>query len=391
MRYSSRYGQKGNSSYNVAKTKGRKPLGETQNYQDKDDYETRSASTTASTASDDEQALGMSHTNNMQDCLPPPPPPPTSPVRFKTPLGKTKLTSGAALFVPQGLSEPVMPPAPIMMPGGPTPGKDALSGIIESTLGSEVWDLSMVDCIGAAGEWYTAVAITIPALTASMVHLATSQDTELVAAAQQATQSLAVQSLIHSLQNMSPHMVITPSEDTSRLSVEYCGADRDRLCWEFSHLGQCPRGASCRWQHAMVETFLISIMLQPLMNWGLGQPEAPPQESKEAQATVLTRWQPQRAPQPPRDASKPKRNVASLPLTTIEHKGFSSGDDDDTPFPDYMEDRNFGMPVTPKEVIKCELKVSTPPTLTRRPRVGRSWADIQEDSDGDEIPLPQWN
>lgn len=383
MRYSSRHGQKDNSSFNVGKAKGRAPLGTHKSHQDKDDYETRSAATTASTAS-------SSHSDDERN-MPTPPPPPASPTKLRTPLAKTKLTSGAALFVPKGL-DAAMPPPPMIMPGGPTPGKDSLRGVIEATLGSEVWDLSMVDCQGFTGEWYTAVAITIPALSASMVHLATSTDAELVAAAQLATQTQAVQSLMHSLEGMSPQMKLSPTEDASRLSVEYCGADRDKLCWEFSHFGHCPRNATCRWQHAMVETFLITIMLQPILDapWGWGQPQAPPlQDSKEA-----TRWQPQRPPAPSALQEEARKSrmanlplTKSLPLTSIEQKGCCSGEDDDTPFPEHMQDCDFGMAPEPKSLGKA----STPPTPVRRPRVGRSWADIQEDSDGDEVPLPSWN
>lgn len=383
MRYSSRHGQKDNSSYNVGKAKGRAPLGTHKNQQDKDDYETRSAATTASTAS-------SSHSDDERNM--PTPPPPPAPTQLRTPLAKTKLTSGAALFVPKGL-DAAMAPLPIMMPGGPTPGKESLRGVIEGTLGSEVWDLSMVDCQGFTGEWYTAVAITIPALSASMVHLATSTDVELLATAQLATQTQAVQSLMHSLEGMSPQMKLSPTEDASRLSVEYCGADRDKLCWEFSHFGQCPRHATCRWQHAMVETFLITIMLQPILDapWGWGQPTPPPvsQKGKEAESSKPTgRWQPQRPPAPTALQEEARRSrmsslplTKSLPLTSIEQKGCYSGDDDE-------EDRDFGVAPEPKSALS---KASTPTTPARRPRVGRSWADIQEDSDGDEVPLPSWN
>lgn len=393
MRYNSRNGQTGNSSYNVVKAKN--PLGKYKDYQDKDDYDTRSSATTASTASDSDHD---GHKQGRWIVAPPPPPPPAAAARTPLKSLKTKLTSKAALFVPGGAGGEVAMPAPagpIMMPGGPTPGKETLRGVIESTLGSELWDLAMVDCQGFTGEWYTGVAITIPALSASMCHLATSQDAEAIANAQQATQSKATQSLLRALQSMSPNMVINPSDDASRLSVEFCGADRDKLCWEFSHFGQCPRYATCRWAHAMVETFMISIILQPLMDgmqWGM-QCVQPP-VSQATPSPAAGRWQPQRAPAPPKES----RTVAALPLTRIQHKGGYSSEDDDDNSNLWSQDLSRGaLKQTPS---RSEMKASTPstssgsssPTNTpsaapRKPRVGRAWADIQEDSDSDDVTL----
>jgi len=391
--------QKGNSSHNVSKAKGHK-------FEEQDDLDVRSA-TTASTAcsswstsdEDDrrwsnagrrqgEQLLGMICANskqaNLKKKMPPPPPPPMEPPP------KTRLQSGAALFVPKAAFAPEAPPfvpegtnpmAPPSAPAWPpaaASGKDCLKDVIFGTLGGEVWNLAMGDCQSSTGEFYTAVEITIPALSASLCHLATSDDPEEIAAGQQATQSMALQSLLESLQNLSPKMTVMPSEDGSQLSVEYCGADRDMLCWEFAHTCHCPRGSTCRWAHAIVETFLISFMLQPLMQWS--GPEETTQQQSEAEGA-------------PMGASLSEQSNSStlpaLPMTNIfEQKGSSSLDDpDDTPWPECVQDRSFGMKeleTASAKAVEKESKAVTPVVRPRRIPSGRSWADIQEDSDGDE-------
>ena len=39
--------------------------------------------------------------------------------------------------------------------------------------------------------------------------------------------------IANSLDPASCEVTVTPSEDSPQLSVQYCGADQDKLCWEF--------------------------------------------------------------------------------------------------------------------------------------------------------------
>lgn len=115
--------------------------------------------------------------------------PSSSPISTKTSLKSIK--SKATMFVPSGFfvgdadgaefcqtgdaADPsMMLPPPFM----PSPGKDAMADVIQNALGSEVWDLNMMDMTSYTGDWHTAVAVTIPALNASMCHLMASQDAE---------------------------------------------------------------------------------------------------------------------------------------------------------------------------------------------------------------------
>lgn len=388
------------SSYNASRASAH-------TYADQEYMSTGSA-TTASTCntSDDErllarnghrqgqQLLGMICSNSQAQDMPPPPP------AGRTPL-RTKLTSGAALFVPHGgqaapfipQSCPAAPAAPSWIPvavqcgGNAAPsGKDCLRDIIQSSLGNELWNLAMADCQAVNGDLFTSVEITIPALTASMCHLATSNDIEVVAAAQQATQSMAMQSVIQSLQNMGPKMILLPSEDTSsQISVQYCAIDKDMLCWEYSHRGQCPRGSTCRWGHALIETFMISFLLQPLTQWC--GPQVAPVPAANTQVEQLLHAG---AREPASSSS-----LAALQLTDISQNSSSQQscavleDPDETPWPDHTRDCNFGVPEPVKSKVVEEPQKAVKPSRRARP-AGRSWADIQEDSDGDEPFLPQW-
>lgn len=230
-----------------------------------------------------------------QNMLPPPP----------APLQRTRLKSASAAFVPQGLTDcteapifvpqgidPTMPA--VTMPPVPSEGKDCLMAVIQSTLGAELWDLMMVDCQSFTGEMYTTVDIIIPAMSAAHCHLVASQDTEAVAAAQQAHRIQAVQSLLQSFAALSPKVMVTPPppEGQSQLAVTYCGADRDQLCWDYSHHGVCTRMHKCQWAHAFVETFFINLILQPLNQWFVPAGPSPMVENEQKQ----DRWVPMRPP-----------------------------------------------------------------------------------------------
>lgn len=81
-------------------------------------------------------------------------------------------------------------------------------GVIQSTLGTQVWDLNMMDFTSYEGQWCTAVEITIPEFSASNCHLVASQDVEAIAAAQNENKSQVKQSLTQALQGLKPNVVI---------------------------------------------------------------------------------------------------------------------------------------------------------------------------------------
>jgi hypothetical protein len=203
----------------------------------------------------------------------------------------------AKVFVPVDM--PMMPPCV------PSPGKDCLAGVVHGALGAELWNLNMMDYISYNGDWCTAVEITIPELGASMCHLFGSQDVEAVNAARDAHQAQVLRSLTQSLKSLEPNMELQPPPDHSgALCVEYCAADRSKLCREFSRFGECPRGGTCRWAHAMVETFVIHFILAPLVGpWDptmvTEDPKVVPGESNLVTPVKTERWQPNRPPMLP--------------------------------------------------------------------------------------------
>lgn len=231
----------------------------------------------------------------------------------------------------------LMAPPPFM----PTPGKDCLAGVINNALGSEVWNLNMMDATGYNGEWFTGVEITIPALCAA--------DDE----AQQKNQSQVVQTLTKALEELAPNMVVQPADHRAQLCVEFCAADRNKLCMEFSQYCSCPRGDKCRWAHAMIETFMINLIVAPLA-WGTVTKDVKSVSAPCPKEPKAARWQPQRPPK----AVETQKSPPSGPDSSSE-----------------------------EDVVQIQpMKPLLPP---RRPRVSsrKSWADINEDSDDDSVPL----
>lgn len=236
-------------------------------------------------------------------------------------------------------------------------------GAIQKALGAEVWNLNMMDFTSYDGEWCTAVEVTIPALPASMLHLLGSEDTEAISAAQTKNQAQAAESLGNILQNLKPNVEILPGDHRAHICAEFCAANKDRLCREFSHFGSCPRGGTCRWAHAMVETFMINFIVAPMAEWAASaefaattsdgaksgerwQPSRPPMSPVADTAPSCTgdRWQPTRAPATPAENTSPKS--------------------DDIP----------KMPA---------IKSLPPDTRPKNPRFAgrKKWSDIQEESD----------
>jgi hypothetical protein len=205
-----------------------------------------------------------------------------------------------------------MLPPPCM----PTPGKDCLAAAAHQALGTELWNLNMIDCTDYNGEWLTGVEIMIPALSASNCHLAESDDAEAIEAAQQENQAKAVKSLTKALKDLAPNMAVQQADRGAQLCVEFCAADRDKLCREFSHFCSCPRGDTCRWAHALIETFMINVVLAPL-SWGTEkEAETHPctEEAKQA------RWQPQRPPMPPPEDTQMQKSVEPMKTLQPDHR-----------------------------------------------------------------------
>jgi len=77
--------------------------------------------------------------------------------------------------------------------------------------------------------------------------------------------SRALHMLLQAFRILGPQIKgLEPSADESKLVVKYSEANTDRLCWQFGQYGYCPRGPSCRWDHVALETFIITIVMQPL-------------------------------------------------------------------------------------------------------------------------------
>lgn len=337
------------------------------------------------------------HSHQEDATVPPPPTPLNKPVKTKLTTraslfvpGQMPLDSEAAAFIPQGNTpktvSPWTPPDGRPCGGGNgCPGKDCLQKVLETTLGTELWDLSMVDYQSLDGnEWYTHVDVVIPALSASMCHLAASQDVEAIFAAQQAAQSMAMQKVCDALSKLGSKVTVVPSEDGSpQVSMQYCEADKDTLCWEFAHRGHCPRMSTCRWHHAFLETFLINFMLQPLTSWGFGSPTTGTPNTAEGQA--------QMAP-PMANEQNHSSTLSCLPLTngafkTTDQKNCYLVDPEETPWPDHIKEPGFNMKVAngdQPQITKTNSKELTPTLRAKNPS-RRMWADIQEDSD-DELP-----
>jgi len=392
--------QKGKSQLNVSNGKNSKYS----NDHNQDDVDTRSGTTRGSYTSSDEDRVNNWRVK--EDVNPPPAPPLNSPVRTKLKSkaslfvpGQPALTSNAAAFIPQGIPQCNMPKAasPWTPPDGRpcggghgSSGKDCLQSVIQTTLGSELWDLSMVDYQSLDGtEWYTNVDVVIPALNASMCHLVTSQDFEAISAAQQASQSMAMQCVCDALQNLGPKVTAVPSGDAPVLSVQYCEADKDYLCWEFSHHGHCPRGSTCHWPHAFIETFLINFILQPLTSWGFGSPTTEAPNTAQGQVEM--------PPPPMANKQNHSSTLPGLPLTNFSSKTTDQQNDffvdtDETPWPDHSKELGFNVKVAnddKPQITKTKSKDLTPTLRSKNPS-RRMWADIQEDSDDEPFSLPQW-
>merc|ERR1719271_434798 len=54
------------------------------------------------------------------------------------------------------------------------------------------------------------------------------------------------------------------SPDGSQLCIKYSEVPEDRLCWQFAQYGFCHRQRTCRWEHVAMETFIITLVMQPL-------------------------------------------------------------------------------------------------------------------------------
>jgi len=204
-------------------------------------------------------------------------------------------------------------------------------------LGSELWNLGMMDCPSYNGEWYTAVEITIPTTICG--------SDEAVKAAQKATQADVVQRLTQALEAVKPNIVLQPADHRAEICIEFCPADRNHLCRDFPHFGMCSRGCTCRWAHAMIETFMINFILAPLDGTEVAQPE--PITPK-----TTVRWQPGRAPMP---------TPQEIALTPCKYSK--------------AEDSRISEPI---KLLAVGRRPKNP-----RPVAKKSWADISDESDDD--------
>lgn len=244
----------------------------------------------------------------------------------------TDPTFSDATFAAPECVDPSMMAMPCMAPAWmPTPGKDYLAGVIQNTLGMELWDLNMMDFTGYNGEWCTAVEITVPELNASMCHLAVSQDAEALAVAKTANGAQVVQSLTQAFKACGSDMVVDDHDHRAQICVDVCPANGRKPCREFSHTGTCPRGGACHFAHAMFENFMINLILAPLAQFESGMDGQAPSGAKAAEPTnkpssYESRWQPKRAPKPVKEqvvveapiVESPKKASAFEPIVSQE-------------------------------------------------------------------------
>jgi len=358
--------------------------------EDLEDLEVQSATTAcashlSSTSSDDERqfcddgqkqgrqllSIIRPHSVAQDSCLPPPPPPPP------TAPPKTKLKSKASMFVPK--AGPSKSAAPTNLSAssqaalqngitcaqseGVSSGRDHLQGIIQSASGSELWSISMLDYAPDCGDWYIVVEIALPAI---MCHVASRQDMAAFAAAEQAMKDLALQSLIESLESASSKMAIGPSSDcSSHLSLQFCDADRDMLCWEFAESGRCPRGSSCRWAHARVESFEVSFVMQAAVHKQQGLEPLPAPGINTSPALA--------ADEPRASSNLSCRSPVALPLTSMckIDNGCTELDTeldlDDTPWPSYLRPC-FGLSDTLADTSTATKEKEVAPEVAKDPR-----------------------
>lgn len=167
-----------------------------------------------------------------------------SPVETPTST-RSALRSSASLFVP-GQCQPPPPP-----PAASGSGKTPVRCIIEGAFGSRLVSLNMSDA---------------PSHTEVEVVLQPKQD-EMFGpwSVDPQARPRALHMLLESFKILGPKIKsLQPSADESQISVGYSEVASDRLCWEHAQYGCCPRGPSCRWEHAVIEMYLITLVMQPL-------------------------------------------------------------------------------------------------------------------------------
>jgi len=192
---------------------------------------------------------------------------------------QTRLRSKASLFVPgcsvppppvplfvPGCSVPpppaphFPPPVPLFVPGCAVPpppaplasqgAKVAIRCVIEGAFGNRLTGMNMVDTPSGS---QTDVEVTV---------LATRED---MYAPVTEARSRALYTLLHAFKILGSQIKsLEPSTDESQLHIKYSEASPDRMCWQFGQYGYCPRQHVCRWEHIAMESFVISLVMQPL-------------------------------------------------------------------------------------------------------------------------------
>jgi hypothetical protein len=187
--------------------------------------------------------LNMLNGKQSDEALPPPPPPPGPPP-------KAKLNSRACLFVPKQHLAP--PPAPALpsQHSQAAAAKVSVRCVIEGAFAQRLCSITMREM-----STHTEVEV--------VVH---PKPTEQYGpwAVDPLAHSRALHLLMQAFKTLgSKAKAIEPSADQTQLHVKYSEVSSDKLCWEFAQYGSCPR-PSCRWEHAVLESFVVSIMVQPL-------------------------------------------------------------------------------------------------------------------------------
>lgn len=156
----------------------------------------------------------------------------------------------------------------IWMPGCPAPHevpasqgeKMPVSSVIEGALGSRLCGISMVDMPS-----YTHVEVVVHATYEPQLVDPQAQSNTLSTLMSQA-RSNALSTMMHAFQILGPQIEsLQVSPDKSQVHLKYLDTCPDRICWEFGQYGSCPRPKTCRWEHAVAELFVITLVMKPLL------------------------------------------------------------------------------------------------------------------------------
>lgn len=169
------------------------------------------------------------------------------------PSSRTRLSSRASQFIPGAAPALQCTPAAHPAPNPPysQDAKMPVRCVIEGAFGNRLGGLNMMDL-----QTHTQVEVCVHAMPSDMAG---------PCAVDPQAYMRALYTLMHAFKSLGHkiHQLDLKAAE-SQLHIKYCEARQDSICWEFGQYGYCPRGNTCRWQHAATEVFVINMLVQPL-------------------------------------------------------------------------------------------------------------------------------